>query len=108
MSKLKLKSKSFFSQVYLLVRKIPKGKVVTYGQIAKVLGTKDSRRVGWALHANKDPQVSCHRVVNKQGGLAINFGLGGFREQARRLKAEGIKLKDKKVDLKKYQFDKLG
>ncbi|MFH0942963.1 MAG: MGMT family protein [Candidatus Beckwithbacteria bacterium] len=90
----------FFEQVYELVRQVPKGKVVTYGQIAKKLGTKDARRVGWALHANCDNKTPCHRVVNKDGRLAPNFGLGGGEEQRLRLEKEGVKFtKDGKVEL---------
>jgi len=55
-----------FKRVYALVKKIPSGKVATYGQIAKILETKDARKVGWALHANKDIDTPCHRVVNKR------------------------------------------
>jgi O-6-methylguanine DNA methyltransferase len=57
---------NFFNQVYELVRLIPEGKVTTYGDIAGALGTKDSRRVGHALHANKDgDETPCHRVVTR-------------------------------------------
>jgi methylated-DNA-protein-cysteine methyltransferase-like protein len=94
--------KGFFDKVYALVRKIPAGKVTTYGEIAGMLGTKDARKVGWALHANKDEKTPCHRVVNKNGGLAPNFAFDGEEEQRRRLLAEGVSLKDKKVDLKKH------
>lgn len=81
----------FFDQVYEIVRKIPEGKVMTYGQIADVLGTKDARRVGHALHANKDRNTLCHRVVNKDGRLAPGYAFGGAGEQRARLLAEGIK-----------------
>ncbi len=78
--------------------------MATYGQIAKSLETRDARKVGWALHANKDKNVFCHRVVNYNGQLAGNFGLGGWREQAKKLKSEGINVKSKRVDLKKYLY----
>ncbi len=95
--------KGFFERVYEIVKKIPEGKVVNYGQIAKAIGTKDVRKVGWALHANKDSGVPCHRVVNKEGRLAPNFAFDGWEEQKRRLEAEGVIFKDKiNVDLKKY------
>ena len=102
MSKLHLKSQNFFSQIYSLVKQIPEGRVATYGQIAKILGTRDARKVGFALHANRDPTVPCHRVVNREGKLAENFGWGGWREQAKRLQKEGIKVVKNKVNLKKY------
>lgn len=92
----------FFSQVYQIVKVIPPGRVATYGQIARILGTRDARRVGWALHANSDSRVPCHRVVNKDGRLAPNFAFDGAEEQRRRLTAEEITFKDEMhVDLEK-------
>ena len=93
----------FFQQVYEIVKKIPEGKVMTYGQIAEILGTKDVRRVGWALHGNKDPNIFCHRVVNKEGSVAVNYAFEGWEEQKRKLLAEGVTFIDeKRVDLKKH------
>lgn len=83
-----------FERIYAKVKEIPKGKVVTYGEVARVLGIKDVRKVGWALHANRDPETPCHRVVNKEGGLAANFAFDGMEEQRRRLMAEGVVMKD--------------
>ena len=108
----------FFDQVYEVVKQIPKGKVVTYGQIAKALGTRDARKVGWALHANKEANhVPCHRVVNNTGGLAPNFAFsatgrsafgGDPQEQRRRLEAEGVGfINQNQVDLDKCQLQKL-
>lgn len=96
---------AFFERVYKVVRTIPSGKVATYGQIAEILGTRDARKVGWALHANKDPQTPCHRVVSRVGALAPNFAFDGEREQRRRLEAEGISFKGKKVELKSHLWD---
>ncbi|HLD92273.1 MAG TPA: MGMT family protein [Patescibacteria group bacterium] len=94
---------NFFERVYDIVKKIPIGQVMTYGQIAEALGTKDARKVGFALHANKSSEVPCHRVVNKEGGLAKNFAFNGMEEQQRRLEAEGIEfIQDGYVDLLKY------
>lgn len=93
---------SFFQQVYRVVKQIPKGKVMTYGQIAKILDTPDARRVGHALHANSDPKVPCHRVVNKSGGLAPGYAFGGQDEQKKRLEKEGVEVKKNIVDLKQY------
>lgn len=84
-----------FEKIYKAVQKIPKGEVATYGEIGTELGISP-RTVGWALHANKDLLVPCHRVVNKEGKLAENFGFGGWREQKRRLLAEGVKFKNLK------------
>lgn len=67
---------------------------MTYGQVAKLIGTRDARRVGHALHANKNPDVPCHRVVNKEGRLAPNYAFGGCFEQKSRLLAEGVQFTD--------------
>ncbi len=92
-----------FDKVYQIVKTIPRGKVMTYGQIAKLIGTRDTRKIGWALHANKSNDVPCHRVVNKDGRLAPNYAFGGADEQKLRLLSEGIKIKNTiYVDLKKY------
>jgi methylated-DNA-protein-cysteine methyltransferase-like protein len=97
------KKSELFERVYKVVCKIPSGKVATYGQIAKNLGTPDARKIGWALHANKDPKIPCHRVVNKDGRLAPNFAFNGWKEQKMRLLEEGVKFIDEMhVDLDKY------
>lgn len=75
---------------------------MTYGQVAGRLGTRDARRVGHALHANKDHVCPCHRVVNKEGRVAPSYAFGGFHEQRNRLLAEGVKFLDElHVDLSK-------
>lgn len=98
---------SFFSQVYALVRQIPEGKVTTYGEIARALGTRDSRRVGHALHANSDGDLTpCHRVVTKDGKLSESYAFGGSIEQYAKLKEEGIIFLDRThVDLEKHLFN---
>lgn len=93
-------------KVYEFLRTIPKGKVVTYGQIAQSLGNKNmARAVGNILHANPNPDFyPCYKVVNSQGKLSENFGFGGLEEQKRRLEADGIEVVNGKVDLKKHQW----
>lgn len=99
-------SHNFNQKVYAVVKKIPKGKVATYGQIAQILGQiRWSRQVGWALHLNRSRAVPCHRVVDKNGRLAPNFAFDGADEQRRRLSTEGVKFKDHMhVDLAKCKF----
>src|SRR3990170_9112797 len=80
---------SFFDEVYKVIRKVPKGRVVTYGQVARMIGTKNARRVGQALHANRNPEVPCHRVIFANGSLAPGDAFGGLAEQKKRLAAEG-------------------
>ena len=91
--------------VYELVKSIPEGNVVTYGQIAKFLGTKHlARVVGNILHNNPDPaNIPCHRVVNAKGEAAAHYAFGGADAQRARLEAEGIVFdKNGRIDLKKY------
>lgn len=84
---------TIFDKVHTITQSIPKGKVTTYGEIARVLST-NPRTVGWALHANKSAKTPCHRVVNINGRLAPNFAFDGAKEQKRRLQSEGVKFKD--------------
>lgn len=91
-------------RIYEAVKKIPKGHVATYGQIAEMAGEpKMARAVGNALHKNPDPKnIPCFRVVNSKGELSGAFAFGGENEQARRLIQDGVEVVDGKVDLKKY------
>ena len=77
-------SGEIFEKIYAVVRKIPKGKVATYGQVAAAAGNPHwSQVVGYALHANPDPAtIKCHRVVNRFGGLSPAFAFGGIHAHA--------------------------
>ena len=95
--------KTTFELIYDVVRKIPRGCVATYGQIATLAGNpRWSRVVGYALHVNPEPGViPCHRVVNHAGRL-----VPGWEEQAEILRREGVEFKDEMhVDIKKFQWD---
>lgn len=93
-------------KVYDYLLTIPKGRVVTYGQIAEHLGNPGlSRAVGNILHTNPDPsKYPCYKVVNSRGMLSDNFGDGGIDIQKQRLERDGIEVIDHRVNLKKYQF----
>jgi O-6-methylguanine DNA methyltransferase len=93
-------------RIYEVVKKIPKGKVATYGQVAELAGDKRmARAVGNALHKNPDPDnIPCFRVVNAKGELAGEFAFGGAGKQAKLLEADGIEVTDGRVDLEKYQW----
>lgn len=93
-------------RIYEAVKKIPKGHVATYAQIAAMAGNPQMQRaVGNALHHNPDEEnIPCFRVVNAQGKLSGAFAFGGPDEQAKRLIADGVEVKDGKVDLTKYQY----
>ena len=94
-------------RIYEAVKKIPKGRVATYGQIAYLAGDgKMARAVGNALHKNPDPEeIPCFRVVNSKGELSGEFAFGGKGRQAKLLMEEGIEVADGKVDLKRYGID---
>lgn len=95
-----------FEAVYEIVRKIPRGKVTTYGRIAARLGNvRLSRVVGYALHANPDEEnIPCYRVVNKEGRVSDAFVFGGKNEQIELLRADNIPVSDDGyvLDLEKY------
>ena len=92
-------------RIYEAVKKIPKGCVATYGQIAELAGNKGmARAVGNALHRNPDPDnIPCYRVVNSKGELSGAFAFGGG-QQEQLLKADGIEVVNGKVDLKVYSM----
>lgn len=82
----------FFTRVYELVKLIPKGRVMSYGTVAALLGNpRMSRRVGQALHVNPHfGEIPCHRVVFKNGELAHSFAFGGESVQRQMLEKEGV------------------
>ena len=95
-------------KVYEYLRTIPKGKVVTYGQIAEYLGNKKlSRAVGNILHNNPDEcKYPCYKVVDRNGNLSKHFAFGGIEGQKKKLEEEGIIVENYRVDLDKYQHNK--
>ena len=99
-----LVSDSPTKRIYEAVKKIPQGKVATYGQVAALAGNPGMcRAVGNALHKNPDPEhVPCYRVVNSKGELSGEFAFGGAGQQAKLLQADGIEVNNGRVDLQKY------
>lgn len=92
----------FFNRVYETVEQVPAGMVVTYGQVARLIGEPHRARfVGFALHANPRPgEIPCHRVVFADGRLAPGFAFGGEAAQRALLENEGVRfLADGRVDL---------
>ena len=94
-------------RIYDAVKRIPKGKVATYAQVAKMAGNeKMCRAVGNALHKNPDPEhIPCFRVVNAKGKLCDVCAFGGAEEQAARLREEGIVVENGRVDLKQFGME---
>ena len=96
-----------FEAVYEIVRRIPRGKVATYGQIARMLGNvRWARIVGYALHDNPDGDLTpCYRVVNKDGKVSEAFVFGGKNRQIELLENDGIEMDGEYVALEVYQWD---
>ena len=101
--------KSAFELIYDVVKQIPKGKVATYGQVAALAGNKHwSRVVGYALHANPDPEhIPWHRVVNCHGEVSKAFVFGGENRQIALLQREGVELEGNRVDLAMYRWNRV-
>ncbi len=96
-----------YDRIYEVVKQIPRGCVASYGQVAALAGNRRwARVVGYALHANPDPDhIPCYRVVTKEGRVSKTFVFGGVNEQIRLLEADGIELEDGVVDMEKYQWE---
>ncbi|MBI1368428.1 MAG: methylated-DNA--[protein]-cysteine S-methyltransferase [Planctomycetes bacterium] len=92
------KTHSFDEQVWALTKRIPKGRVTTYGRIAAAMGTRAYRAVGMALNRNPcAPAVPCHRVVGSDGKLTGYAG--GLAKKKRMLRDEGVPMRGERVDL---------
>ena len=95
----------FFARVYAAVRAIPRGRVATYGQLARLLGVpRGARAVGWALRAlspARGKRVPWHRVVGAGGRISPRAGTGPF-VQRRRLLREGVSFRQGRVDLRRH------
>lgn len=90
---------NFFERVYEVVKKIPYGRVTSYGAIAKFLGaTRSARMVGWAMNASHSMEdVPAHRVVNRKGLLTGKFHFDGTNLMQQLLENEGIKVVDNQI-----------
>lgn len=84
-------------KVYQIVRRIPKGRVTTYGAVAKKLGL-GPRQVGWILHQNDDGEKTpCHRVVRADGSIAAGYAFGGKFKQREKLEREEVRFRRGRV-----------
>ena len=97
----------FFARVYAVVRRIPRGKVTSYGSIARALGVpQGARTVGWALGACPD-DIPWHRVVNVQGKISWR-PTGGFKLQRTLLQREGVRFnRQGRINLAKFGWKDL-
>ena len=100
---------TFNEKVYSILRKVPKGKVITYKDLAEKLHTKAYRAVGQAMRCNPyAPEIPCHRVVNSSGNIggfmgSINPNSKDIKKKIKMLRKEGIKVKDNRI----VDFDKV-
>lgn len=103
------KNNDFFEQVYQVVRLIPKGRVSSYGAIARYLGTvRSARMVGWAMNAchKISPPLPAHRVVNRNGLLTGKHFFETSTKMQELLEAENIQIKEDQIqDFKKVFWD---
>src|SRR3989344_4612452 len=99
---------TFKEKVYKLTRQIPKGKVATYGQLARLAGSpRAARAVGVFMKINPDaPNTPCHRVVASNGNLTGYSAGNGISTKKKLLIEEGVQFKDDKVNLTVSQWKK--
>ena len=93
-----------FAKVWAIVRRIPRGRVATYGQISEMIARRLTPvGVGWALRAAKDDTLPWHRVVNERGTISTDGEIPGL--QRARLQAEGVRFdRSGALDLEKYRW----
>ena len=99
---------SSYERIYSIVRQIPKGKVATYGQVARLAGNVGPRQVGYALHALPTGNtIAWHRVINAQGKISLRRGSDCHITQRLLLEAEGIAFEaNGQTSLKKYRWQR--
>ena len=95
---------SNYTKIYRVVKKIPEGRVATYGQVARIAGLAGhARQVGYALHAlSEDLDVPWHRVINAKGEISLRSEPGSEPLQRLLLQDEGVEFRGERVDLKRY------
>lgn len=99
---MKLMEKS--DKIYRVVTEIPVGRIMTYGQIGKIVGI-NPRLVGRILHQNPSPEaIPCHRVVSATGRVAESYAFGGGTVQMEILKEEGVIFIGSRINMKKCLY----
>jgi methylated-DNA-protein-cysteine methyltransferase-like protein len=95
---------AFHRAVFRLVERIPRGHVMTYGQIAAILGwPRAARAVGQAMR-HCPPGVPWHRVVNAQGGISLRANVGSMLTQRLMLEQEGVPVRRGRIRLERYRW----
>ena len=95
-----------YDRIYRVVRRVPRGRVATYGQVAELAKASGPRQVGYALHALPEGHdLPWHRVINARGTISLDSGIGGGSLQRALLEAENVTFDaNGRVDLRRYQW----
>lgn len=95
------------SAIYLALRTIPEGKVIAYGQLARLAGLPGAARLAGKVLCGlpENTELPWHRVINSQGKISLPEGSPSYNEQKRRLEAEGIEFKNNKINLRIYGYN---
>lgn len=95
-----------YQRIYRIIRRVPRGRVATYGQIAELAKASGPRQVGYALHALPEKHnVPWHRIINARGMISLESGIGGGNLQRALLELEKVVFDAKgRVDMKRYQW----
>lgn len=103
-------SRDSYERIWAIVRRIPRGRVATYGQVAEAAGlARQPRLAGYALHGvPAAARVPWHRVINAQGRISLPPNSAAGREQKRRLQDEGVAFIKGRVDLARYRWQARG
>lgn len=101
------KQASLYERIYDVIRRIPEGRVATYGQVAGITGGCSARNVGYALSAlTEEKGVPWYRVINRKGQISLRSDLGGDLLQRKLLESEGVVFDDRdRVDLNRYGWE---
>ncbi|MBI4132474.1 MAG: MGMT family protein [Candidatus Sungbacteria bacterium] len=100
-----MSSRTLWHRVYAATRRIPRGRVATYADIARAIGRPRAWRfVGTVVSYNRDRGIPCHRVVRSDGRVG-GFGFpGGTAEKIRRLRREGVAIRNQRVNLARFRI----
>jgi methylated-DNA-protein-cysteine methyltransferase-like protein len=101
-----MKQAETYQRIWAVVKKIPRGRVATYGQVAEEAGfAKQPRLAGYAMHnLPRESKIPWHRVINAQGRLSFPPGSVPYKEQKKRLLAEGMSFVGGRIDLAVYRW----
>jgi len=95
----------FTNKIYEKLKKVPKGNVVTYGDLARAVNSNAYRAVGSAMRTNKDSiGIPCYKVINSSGFVGNYSGNGGVRRKIELLRKDRIKIVDNKIDLRRFGY----